>query len=170
MLSLSKQVADRGFVFQTAGYGSPDAERFVLLMRQLEAFSGVWVLTYVLMSNHFHLLCEVPPAQELSGVELLERIQAGYGPARRQALVSSRAPVALCFAETFVIHDPPYLFATPRLPSNSNFLRPRPEFHCPSDLSDLSLFAPWTLYGGNDAMARPKAHCSIGFQPVFCTD
>jgi len=38
------------------------------------------------MSNHFHLLCEVPQAQELSEAELLERIQAGYGPARRQAL------------------------------------------------------------------------------------
>ena len=38
------------------------------------------------MSNHFHLLCEVPQAQELSEAELLGRIQAGYGPARRQAL------------------------------------------------------------------------------------
>jgi hypothetical protein len=40
------------------------------------------------MSNHFHLLCEVPQVQELSEAELLERIQAGYGPARRQALGS----------------------------------------------------------------------------------
>src|SRR6202158_2316727 len=38
------------------------------------------------MSNHFQRLCEVPQAQELSEGELLERIQAGYGPARRQAL------------------------------------------------------------------------------------
>ncbi len=38
------------------------------------------------MSNHFHLLCQVPQAQEVSETELLERIQAGYGPARRQAL------------------------------------------------------------------------------------
>ena len=58
-------------------------------MRRLEAFSGVRVLTYSLMSNHFHLLCEVPQAQELSEAELLDRIQAGYGPARRQALGSS---------------------------------------------------------------------------------
>ena len=55
-------------------------------MRRLEAFSGIRVLTYSLMSNHFHLLCEVPQAQELSEAELIERIQAGYGPARRQAL------------------------------------------------------------------------------------
>ena len=82
------RVVGRQFIFQTAGHGSPEAERFVLLMRRLEAFSGVRVLTYALMSNHFHLLCEVPQAQELSEVELLERIQAGYGPARRQALGS----------------------------------------------------------------------------------
>src|ERR1700719_3492734 len=80
------RVVDRRFIFQTAGHGSPEAERFVLLMRRLEAFSGVRVLTYALMSNHFHLLCEVPQAQELSEAELLDRIQAGYGPARRQAL------------------------------------------------------------------------------------
>jgi hypothetical protein len=30
----------------------------VLLIRRLEAFSGIRVLTYPLMSNHFHLLCE----------------------------------------------------------------------------------------------------------------
>ena len=35
------RVVDRQFIFQTAGHGSPEAERFVLLMRRLEAFSGV---------------------------------------------------------------------------------------------------------------------------------
>ena len=59
------RVVDRQFIFQTTGHGSPEAERFVLLMRRLEAFSGVRVLTYSLMSDHFHLLCEVPQAQEL---------------------------------------------------------------------------------------------------------
>jgi hypothetical protein len=80
------RVVDRRFIFETTGHGSPEAERFVLLMRLLEAFSGVRVLDYVLMSNHFHLLCEVPQARELSEAELLDRIQAGYGAARRQAL------------------------------------------------------------------------------------
>jgi len=45
------RVVDRQFIFQTTGHGSPEAERFVLLMRRLEAFSGVRVLTYALMSN-----------------------------------------------------------------------------------------------------------------------
>jgi hypothetical protein len=50
-------------------------------MRRLEAFSGVRVLTYVLMSNHFHLLCKVPEPRTLSEAEVLEWIEAGYGPA-----------------------------------------------------------------------------------------
>jgi REP-associated tyrosine transposase len=80
------RVVDGRFIFQTAGHGSAEAERFVQLMRRLEAFSGVRVLTYALMSNHFHLLCEVPEPKPLSEPELLDRIEAGYGPARRQAL------------------------------------------------------------------------------------
>ena len=45
------RVVDGRFIFQTTGHGSPEAERFVLLMRRLEAFSGVRVLTYALMSS-----------------------------------------------------------------------------------------------------------------------
>ena len=93
-------MVDGQFIFQTAGHGSPEAETFVLLMRLLEAFSGVRVLTYALMSNHFHLLCEVPQAQELSEVELFERIQAGYGP----ALLPS--PLARLRTQTSCTRDP----------------------------------------------------------------
>ena len=53
------------------------AEKFLSLMRSLEAFSGVRVLTYSLMANHFHLLCEVPEPKLLSESEVLERIEAG---------------------------------------------------------------------------------------------
>ena len=31
------RMVDPQFIFQTAGHGSPEAERFVLLMRRLEA-------------------------------------------------------------------------------------------------------------------------------------
>jgi putative transposase len=49
------RVVERRFIFQTSGHGSAEAERFVQLMRRLEAFSSVRVLTYALMSNH---LCD----------------------------------------------------------------------------------------------------------------
>src|SRR6516165_758530 len=64
------RVVEGHFIFQTSGHGSVEAERFIELMRRLEAFSGVRVLTYVLMSNHFHLLCEVPEPKTLSEAEV----------------------------------------------------------------------------------------------------
>ena len=88
------RVVEGRFIFATSGDGSLEAERFIALMRRLEAFSGVRVLTYVLMANHFHLLCEVPEPKALSQSEVLERIEAGYGPARVQALKEQLARFA----------------------------------------------------------------------------
>jgi putative transposase len=41
--------------------GTEDKEQFVKAMRGQEAFSGVRVLTFCVLDNHFHLLLEVPP-------------------------------------------------------------------------------------------------------------
>ena len=71
------RVVEGRFIFQTSGHGSVEAERFILLMRRLEAFSGVRVLTYVLMSNHFHLLCEVPEPKTLSARAIRSRLWLG---------------------------------------------------------------------------------------------
>ena len=45
---------------------------------QVAAFSGVEVLTYCVMSNHFHVLIRVPEAVNISDVELLRRYQILY--------------------------------------------------------------------------------------------
>ena len=45
---------------------------------QVAAFSGVEVLTYCVMSNHFHVLVRVPEAVNVSDVELLRRYQILY--------------------------------------------------------------------------------------------
>jgi REP element-mobilizing transposase RayT len=71
------RVVEGRFIFQTAGHGSTEAEHFIKLMRCLAAFSGIRVLTYALMSNHFNLLCEVPEPKTLSEAEVLARIEAG---------------------------------------------------------------------------------------------
>jgi len=52
---------------------------FLELMRKAETFSGVTVLDYCLMDNHFHLLVEVPAKEPISDAELFRRIQALYG-------------------------------------------------------------------------------------------
>ncbi len=49
------RVVDRRFVFDT-----DEKRHFRLWMRKLEAFCGVEVITYCLMSNHFHILLRVP--------------------------------------------------------------------------------------------------------------
>ena len=50
------RVVDRQFLF-----GPPEKEQFLKFMREYEAFCGVRILTFCLLSNHFHLLVAVPP-------------------------------------------------------------------------------------------------------------
>jgi len=70
------RVVEGRFIFQTSADGSVEAERFIKLMRRLEAFSGVRFLTYVLMSNHFHLLCERFKSVLLEGGKALAAVAA----------------------------------------------------------------------------------------------
>ena len=73
---VASRIVDRNFRLD-------DAEKEIIRkrMRQAEAFSGVRVLTYLVMSNHFHLLVEVPERGDVDGAELLQRMTALYGAA-----------------------------------------------------------------------------------------
>jgi len=66
------RVVNRDFVF-----GPQEREHFVRLLREYERFCGVRVLTFCILSNHFHLLVEVPawPAQPLGAEEVLAWIE-----------------------------------------------------------------------------------------------
>ncbi len=57
-----------------------EREHFRMLMRMCEKFTGCRVLSYCLMSNHFHILLEVPPMPEggISDQELFERLGVFY--------------------------------------------------------------------------------------------
>jgi putative transposase len=72
------RVVDRRFVFTER-----ECEAFRMFMRMYENFSGCRVLSYCIMSNHFHLLLEVPPmAVGGPGDEvLLHRLSALYSEA-----------------------------------------------------------------------------------------
>ena len=65
------RVVNRDFVL-----GEEEKEHFVHLMRLYERFCRVRVLSFVVMSNHFHLLLEVParPEQRMSDQELLKHL------------------------------------------------------------------------------------------------
>jgi REP element-mobilizing transposase RayT len=71
-------VVDRRFVLK-----DEEREKFRMFMRMQENFSGCKVLAYCIMSNHFHILLEVPPKKQLvlDDVELLKRLSALYSDA-----------------------------------------------------------------------------------------
>ena len=50
----------------------------VELLRRVEEFSGVIVLAYAIMSNHFHIFIYVPESEELDDDEILRRITVLY--------------------------------------------------------------------------------------------
>ena len=72
------RVVDRRFVFAERECGA-----FRMFLRMYENFSGCRVLSYCVMSNHFHLLLEVPPPAEggLSDEALLQRLSGLYSEA-----------------------------------------------------------------------------------------
>jgi putative transposase len=73
------RVVDRRFVFEV-----DEREHFRTLLRMCEKFTGCRVLSYCIMSNHFHILLEVPPLPEegISDEELLGRLAVFYTPAQ----------------------------------------------------------------------------------------
>ena len=77
------RVVDRRFVFQVH-----ERDVFRKIMRQVEAFSGVRVLTWTILSNHFHVLLEVPPvpAVALTDDEILLRCGYLYSPEQMVAV------------------------------------------------------------------------------------
>lgn len=71
------RVVDRRFVFDVH-----ERDVFRKVMRQVEAFSGVRVLAWTILSNHFHVLVEVPPrpAQPLTDGEIIARCEKLFAP------------------------------------------------------------------------------------------
>ena len=70
------RVVDRQFVF-----GPEEKEQFIEFMRLYERFCGVRVVTYCVMSNHFHILVEVPqrPAEMPDDAALISLLKKVYG-------------------------------------------------------------------------------------------
>jgi REP element-mobilizing transposase RayT len=71
---LISRVVGREYVFDT----DEERERFRLTLRAVEAFSGTQVLTWVVMSNHFHVQLYVPERQEVDDRELARRMRFLY--------------------------------------------------------------------------------------------
>ena len=59
-------------------FGDREKEVLRKIIWQVADFSGVEVLTYCVMSNHFHVLVEVPELGNLSDAELMRRYKVLY--------------------------------------------------------------------------------------------
>lgn len=72
------RVINREFVL-----GPAERDQFLIFMREYEAFCGVRILTYCILSNHFHLLIEVPqrPTQLPDSETLIQKLEAISGNA-----------------------------------------------------------------------------------------
>jgi REP element-mobilizing transposase RayT len=73
------RVVDRQFVLN-----NDEKERFRKLLRRVEGFSGVDVLTFCVLDTHFHALLHVPEREDISDVEWIKRVKRLY--TRQQAL------------------------------------------------------------------------------------
>lgn len=78
---ITSRIVDRAFRMDAG-----ERERFRDILRRAAAFSGVSVFTYAILSNHFHLLVEVPEQPALDDAELLRRVAALYGAAEAENL------------------------------------------------------------------------------------
>ena len=70
-----------------------EAAREVLsrMLWKLAGFCGVEVITYCMMSNHFHILIRVPERSQLTDAELIARLEALYGRKGALTLLARQA-------------------------------------------------------------------------------
>jgi len=71
---VTSRCALQAYLFKT------DAKNmFIKMLRRAEVFSGVEIITYCVMDNHFHILVKVPERRDVSETELRGRISILYG-------------------------------------------------------------------------------------------
>jgi len=82
------RVVDRSYKL-----GNKEKAVFVKMMRQYEDFCGVEVLSYCIMSNHFHLLVRVAKKEEgeISDEEFCRRLNVLYKPAEAKMVTDTLA-------------------------------------------------------------------------------
>lgn len=81
---VTSRVVDRRYIF-----GEEEKSHFLGLLRKYEAFTGVRVVAYCLMSNHIHMLVCIPRRpEEISEEELLTRMKHIYSRDKMSAIRS----------------------------------------------------------------------------------
>ena len=66
-------------------------ETLTAMLRKMAAFCGLEVITYCMMSNHFHVLIRVSEPLQLTDRQLVERLEALYGARGALTLLAREA-------------------------------------------------------------------------------
>ena len=66
-------------------------ETLTKMLGKMAAFCGLEVITYCMMSNHFHVLIRVPAPLQLTDGQLVERLEALYGARGALTLLAREA-------------------------------------------------------------------------------
>lgn len=72
--------------FQEFKFEDRAKDMFVVMLRRVAFFSGIDVLNYCVMTNHFHILVHVKKEEEITEEVLLARIAALYGAENAEEL------------------------------------------------------------------------------------
>jgi len=112
---ITSRVVEKRFIFK-------DSERakFLKLAKDFAAFSGFELVSWCLMSNHFHLLVRVPvqDVEAIPDAEIIERLERILSPVRMKKLLArlngadsdARREVLACFRKR-IGHLPSYVKA-----------------------------------------------------------
>ena len=128
------RVVDRRFVFD-----GDEREHFRMFMRMQENFSGCRVLSYCIMSNHFHILLEVPPMPVggISDVELLKRLSGTNSEAFVTVVAKELAEARAAERESWV--EEIHARFTYRMHDLSEFMKTLLQFKIPDKMYDSVL-------------------------------
>ena len=84
---LVSRLAHRAFFFD-----DEEKDRAVALMRCVEEFSGVVVLAYAFMSNHFHIFIYVPSAEEIGSKSTIHFFRYCLRPLMENGMIERTDP------------------------------------------------------------------------------
>jgi len=67
-------------------FDDEEKEMFVKMMRRAEFFSGIKIMDYCVMNNHFHILLKVPEREDVPEALIKERVTVLYGEDRARKM------------------------------------------------------------------------------------
>ena len=104
-------------------FGDEEKRHFVKLMKMYAGFSGIQVVSWCVMSNHFHMLVAVPEQGELTEATVLKRMAMIYTPSQMAEIQVKLAARGTADARRRVLE--PYILRMGNLASFMKTLKQR---------------------------------------------